>query len=155
MYVFLVEECEMKFRWHVWRYDKQNREMISEGFDKTKLTFQWQPLLMMTVGILLRWQSWDRSIHTQFEFGRRLKHPSWYTFQSLQAVHRSFFYSIIDNLDWWYLLGSSTRYTQSIHDDDNLSVEFLNNPSPNLDEGGDDYPNPMMRVMTVLVLGLV
>ena len=118
MYVFLVEECEMIFRWHVWRYDKQNREMISEGFDKTKLTFQWQPLLMMTVWILLRWQSWDRSIHTQFEFGRRLKHPSWYTFQSLQAVHRSFFYSIIDSLGWLYLLGSSTRYTQSIHGDD-------------------------------------
>ena len=112
-------------------------------------------LLMMTVGILLRWQSWDRSIHTQFEFGRRLKHPSWYTFQSLQAVHRSVFYSIIYSLGWWYLLGSSTRYTQSMHDDDSLSVEFLNNPSPNLDEGGDDYPNPMMRVMTVLFLGLV
>ena len=42
-----------------------------------------------------------------------------------------------------------------MHDDDSLSVEFLNNPSPNLDEDGDDYPNPMMRVMTVLVLGLV
>ena len=78
MYVFLVEECEMKFRWHVWRYDKQNREIINEGFDKTKLTFQWQPLLnsdswhtqrwlddmdmdrmMMTGSDILRSQAWE------------------------------------------------------------------------------------------------
>ena len=34
-----------------------------------------------------------------------------------------------------------------------VQVNADDNPSPNLDEGGNDYPNPMMRVMVVLVLG--